>query len=291
MAATLNPTSLNNILHRVSQIANALIGDRASWGVGQLENSILENAPEFGARLAVADLENYCTGLGDLETIAVFAPAVVNLRGATSINTVLANTFSDLFSRINNIIAQMGIGSGVNNLESYLSYHNYGAGGTNLVIQSPAIRRIQEALGVTVNKGNYTFVHGAYWDQFLAMRTFAALTAGTPVDQTKYSGGFGYLFSKVYASTIASGAITVTGTQWNPADQTFSTGKTWVSSGALTGTGIIADLIPGGGSPASTNARLVDISAITGVTAGNTIYAGVAQDASQLFMGGTLWTE
>lgn len=261
MAATILTTEINPFLDYSAALTKDLI-----TGYGQLLNNPINGLPASGARQDAASMEAlFIASFADLEAINTLGPSIYQMRGQTSHVQAIANTFSDLFSRLGQIAQGMGLSSTVVTLDSWFSYYNVGAGGTNLALQNPHIRYIMECIGLTPSKANFCY---PVFTNHIGTQTGAVFTAGTKtVDTTKYVGGVPKL--KFITRTSDNAVVTVTGECWDPATQTIQTGKTWVTAGAFTAALEEQNLVSGGGSPAPANALMTKATAMSGINAGN----------------------
>ena len=208
----------------------------------------------------------------DLPSISIEAQPVINLGNSIGDAAKLANDFSDIFSRLSAIVQGLGIAN-VITLEQFLTYSNVQAGGFWNALQHPGIRAIQSALNAAdIKRWNYYYpVFGSTW---LGKYTGGAFVANNIViDQTSYVGGL----PTVVVSAYAGGPYTleITGTQYDPATDAFTAGKTWQATINAAGTYIAA---PAGGAPASANSLIVAVSNITGVPVANTLQVGTSRN-------------
>jgi hypothetical protein len=192
-----------------------------------------------------------------------------------------------LLIKLENAIRALGL-TGVTSLDTYLTYYNYGAGGTNTALQSPYFREVYYRW-----KGGYPTARNLYFEILQGaafggttftngLRKLVVGTGQTPGDSisTNYAGGRPYVNCTVFNG--ASDTVTVTGTEYNPATGTRTAGKTWTAT--VAGIGTVA-LASGGGNAASANALLVavsDLAAGANITAGSTIFAESWKPASRL---------
>lgn len=178
--------------------------------------------------------------------------------------------------------------TGVNSLDQFLTYYNYGSGGTNTGLQSqyfrelfyqwknayPTARNLYFELLQGASFGGTTFTNG-----LRKLLVGTGETAGDSIS-TDYAGGVPYLKVSGFAGT--SGTVTVTGTQYDPATGTRTAGKTWTVT--VTGNGNFA-LASGGGTPASANALICAVSGISAagsITASTLIYAEAWKPSGRL---------
>lgn len=265
MAATINYSQMNLILDSCEGIASIIL---PAFGQ-RIDDDPILNWGENGVALRQKEFEvAFLTDIDDLEATNALGPSIYQLRGSSKPETVVANYFSDLFSRLGQITQGMAVASNVITLDQWLAYYNYGGGGANLAIQSPYVRYIMECLGLSASAGNFGFpVYSG--GNHVGSQTGGVFTPGTKVvDTTKYVGGSPRL--KLYTYSSNNGAVEVTGECWDPATQSILTGKTWVTTGG-TFTAALEErsLIPGGATPAPANALLTKATAMSGVNAGN----------------------
>lgn len=226
--------------------------------------------------------ETLTTGLWtDLSAINAMAQSVLNLRNTNTLAVRVANDTADLFSRLNALATQQGLGSTVLNLDTWLQYFNTGAGGPLACLCHPAVRFAMESVNLQASRENFFFPVN-FLDGHIGSINGAAYSAGTiTVDQAKYVGGQGWARMATFAAS--QGAITVTGTAWDPATKTFLTGRTWVSTGGnFTAVNTLRQLIPGGPTPAPAQSLLVATSGISAVTAGNRIDVYLRDPAARI---------
>lgn len=265
MAAFFNTSELNSILDYSELIAKAIL-----FAYGQrLDNDPIAGWGDGGIALNQFDLENaFLTNTLDLEFSNAIGPALYQLRAQSTASVAAANYFSDLFSRIGQVIQGMAVGPNVIALDQYLTYYNVGAGGTNQALQSPYVRWVMESLGMNPNRANFCYV--AYTaGNHVGAQIGGVFSAGSKtVDTAKFVGGMPRLKFATFDSN--NGAVTVTGECWNPATQAIEVGKTWITTGG-TFTAALEErvLIPGGASPAPANALMTKATAMGGVNAGN----------------------
>lgn len=279
MAATFTPSELNGTLDYVGNIAHDLL---IAYGQRTAGDPIA-TWPASGAGLEEKNLEdNFLANYADLEASNLLGPSIYQLRGQMSHVAVLANTFSDLFSRLGQATQGMAVGPNVITLDQWLAYYNVGVGGTNTALQGPYLRYVMECLGMNPNRANFCYV--AYSAGLhVGSQTGAVFTVGTrTVDTAKYVGGSPKLKFVTFSSN--NGAVEVTGEGWDPATQSIVAGKTWVTTGGtFTAALEERDLIPGGASPAPANALLTKATAMTGVNAGNRFDVRLYAPAGRVF--------
>lgn len=277
----LSATKVNKFLDELSRMYALALGG-SSYGIGSTGDT--DRAAD-----AAADLETYLAGLGDSAMQLALTRAVQATTAAMDAATLIGSKTRSVYNGLNGQVRALGI-TGVRTLDAYLSYLNYGVGGTNTALQCPYFRELFAAWsnGTNPTKYNLYFVvkAGTVFDGVTytnALRKWVVTgagtgtaTAGTAVPNDgggtpvyEYAGGVPYL---AVSGLTGSGVVTVTGTQYDPATQTYTAGKTWTATVSADGDAALAS---GGGSAASANALIVAVSAISaaaGITAG-TIYA------------------
>lgn len=266
--------------HLARAYARALgVAGSTSYGIG-------DAAATDRAQGAAEDLLAAIIATGDVSVMAgangLLDPAT---RWTTSLTAVKIARNSEIMSRLQRQVAALGL-TGVATLDQYLTYYNYGAGGTNTALQSPYWRALHYewcARYPTARNLYFLITSGSSFDGTTYLNGLRRLVVGTGQTaggsiSTDYAGGVPY----VLASTITgSGLVTVTGTEYNPATGSRTAGKTWTAT--VTGNGAFA-LASGGGTPASANALIVavsDITAAAGITVG-TIIAEARAPAGRL---------
>lgn len=265
MPATFANSELNALLDLVELSASGIVLAYGNRNVGDP----IPGWTDGGIAKTQKDMEAaFLANTLDLEFSNAMGPPIFQLRGASRSPVVVSNYFSDLFSRLGQVVQGMAVAANVVNIDQYLTHYNTGAGGTNQVLQSPYVRFVMESLAMSPSLGNYLYV--AYSPgNHVGSQTGGAFTAGTrTVDTAKYVGGRPRL--KLVTHSTDNGVVTVTGECWNPATKAVETGKTWVTTGGgFTVALEERDLVPGGGSPAPANALMTRATAMSGVNAGN----------------------
>jgi hypothetical protein len=256
--------------HIARGYARQLGGD--SYGTGELGDA-------DRAAGAVADLMAAVLATADASILVGTASVpgmltdVANWQTATS--AIKQSTPRAILNRIEKQVRALGL-SGVNSLDQFLTYYNYGVGGTNTALQSPYFREIfrnWKNAYPTARNLYFEVLQGGEFDGTTFANALRSLLVGTGQTagasiSTDYAGGVPYL--KVLNFAGASDTVTVTGTQYDPATGTRTAGKTWTAT--------VDDnddfaLAAGGATPASANAL---------ICAGSGIVAGASITASTL---------
>ncbi len=262
--------------------ARALGG--SSYGIG-------ESGDTDRAQGAAADLETAVMATADSSILVGTAtvPGILADVSAwkTSMSAKKVSVPRSVLNRIEKQVRALNL-TGVNSLDQFLTYYNYGSGGTNTGLQSqyfrilfyqwknayPTARNLYFELLQGASFGGTTFTNG-----LRKLLVGTGETAGDSIS-TDYAGGVPYLKVSGFAGT--SGTVTVTGTQYDPATGTRTAGKTWTAT--VTGNGNFA-LASGGGTSASANALLCAVSGISAagsITAPTLIYAETWKPSGRL---------
>lgn len=224
-------------------------------------------SPGYGAKLYVDALKTTVDGLAVTPTLDLGAAVntVVTRGGATG---YAIHTLTDFLVRLDRHCRRRSEVSGVTSLDDYLTYLNITHATKWQCLFDPNYRDLFFAIrGTYPSPENLYFevISPTYANGLRKLVIGTGQTAGASVTTTSYCGGFPKI--TVSGSTGAD-TVTVTGTQYNPATNTATAGKTWTA--AVTGDGTVA-LVSGGGTPADTDAL---ITACSGITAGGSLSAG-----------------
>lgn len=263
----LTTAQLNRILDEIVRAYAVALGEAGSstYGIGTLNGT--DRAAD-----AWTDLTAYLAGVGDLALQASLGPSVTAFRARLAAKLMMAPR--SVLAKLDAEIRALGI-AGVSGIESYLTYYNYGSGGTNAALQSPYWRELFNGWKGGTNypnarnlyfimKEGTAFGGTTYANGLRKLVVGTGETAGGTVP-TDYAGGVPYL--KV-TGLSGSGVVTVTGTEYNPATGARVAAKTWTAT--VSSNGDVA-LASGGGSAASANALIV---AVSGISAAGGISAG-----------------
>lgn len=224
-------------------------------------------SPSYGAKLYADAMKTTVDGLAVTPTLDLGAAInqVVARSGATA---YAAYVLRDWLTKLDRHCRRRSEVAGVTSLDDYLTYLNVTHATKWQALYDPNWRDLYYAV-----RGTYPSPENMYFE--IISPTYAnglrklvigtGETAGASVTTTSYAGGFPKI--TVSGSTGAD-TVTVTGTQYNPATNTATAGKTWTA--AVTGDGTVA-LAAGGGTPADTDAL---IAACSGITAGGSLSAG-----------------
>lgn len=267
----LSTSNVNLIIDHLCRVyARALgVAGSTSYGIG-------DAAATDRAQGSAEDLLAALIATGDTAILAgangLLDPAT---RWTTSLTAVKIARNSEIMSRLQRQVAALGL-TGVATLDQYLTYYNYGAGGTNTALQSPYWRALHYewcARYPTARNLYFAILSGGsfegttYANGLRKLIVGTGQTAGASVS-TDYAGGVPHVLA---SGTSGSGLVTVTGTEYNPATGTRTAGKTWTATVNANGAFALAS---GGATPASANALIVavsDITAAAGLTAGTVV--------------------
>lgn len=250
-------------------------------------------ASGFGAYGAAATAVTNLAAIGDLDPAIDFGRALTAFRDSMVASDRLAERMRALLAAMDRHYSRFG-GANYSSTESYLDYNNVGGGGTWTALQDRAWRTLYyamrstypaasniyfEVLQGTLSDASHLYTNG--------LGKFVASGAGTgtftkavvegslidggsttgSIDSSKYCGGAGSL--KVSGLT-GTGNVTVTGIGFDPATETVTTSKTWITS--VTANGDTVMTVGAGTAPANCLMIMVtNISIAAGISAG-TIY-------------------
>jgi hypothetical protein len=267
----LSTSNVNLIIDHLCRVyARALgVAGSTSYGIG-------DAAATDRAQGSAEDLLAALVATGDTAILAGSNGLLdVATRWTQSLTAVRVARNSEIMSRLQRQISALGL-AGVATLDQYLTYYNYGAGGTNTALQSPYWRALHfewcaryptaRNLYFAILSGG-TFEGTTYANGLRKLIVGTGQTAGASVS-TDYAGGVPHVLA---SGTSGSGLVTVTGTEYNPATGTRTAGKTWTVTVNANGAFALAS---GGATPASANALIVavsDITAAAGLTAGTVV--------------------
>lgn len=256
----------------------------SSYGTGELgdtDRAAGAAADLLAAVLATAD----ASILVGTASVPGMLTDVANWQAATS--AIKHSTPRAVLNRIEKQVRALGL-TGVNSLDQFLTYYNYGSGGTNTALQSPYFREIfrnWKNAYPTARNLYFEVLQGGEFDGTTFANALRSLLVGTGQTagasiSTDYAGGVPYL--KVSGFAGSSDTVTVTGTQYDPATGTRTTGKTWTATVNADGNFALAS---GGGTPAAANALIVAVSGIVAganITAPTLIYAEARRPSGRL---------
>lgn len=276
----ISATNVNLFLDHVSRIyARLLSTDNASaYGMGAVSSTNL-------AAGSAEDLEDAVLATADASVVNALLLASTSYK--TSLSAVKIGCPKSILAKLDKALRDLAL-TGVSSLNTYLTYYNRGAGGTNTALQSQYFRALYYNW-----RGSYPTATNLYFEllqgEIFGGVTFTnalrklvvgtGQTAGTDIS-TDYAGGVPYL--KVSAFAGASDTVTVTGTQYDPVAGTRTTGKTWTATVAANGDIALAS---GGATPASANALICAVSGIVAgasITAATTIYVEAKRPTGRL---------
>lgn len=276
----ISATNVNLFLDHISRVYARLLGvsGASSYGMGDVGDT--DRAVGSAVDLVAAVLAT-----GDVDVVNGILQKAT--RYEDSLSAVAKATPSGLLIGVENLIRELAI-SGVSTLDQFLTYYNYGAGGTNAALQSPYFRAIHYRWKLTYPTARnlyFEILQGGSFDGTTftnALRKLVVGTGETPGDSisTDYAGGVPYVNCTVFNG--ASDTVTVTGTEYNPATGTRTANKTWTAT--VAGVGRVA-LASGGATPASANALIVASSAVAAganITAGSTIFVEASKPSGRL---------
>lgn len=242
------------------------------YGLGNADGS-------FGSTLAAANVKAQLTSMTSTDFIAAIAKKASNLYVGMDGPKILARShIQPILASIDNHIRECELAAAVVDLESYLYYLNITHATKWQALMPYQWRDIYYKIKNTypdISNLYFEILQGSVYANGLRKHIVGTgNTAGDSVDTTKYAGGF----PKVIASNITgSGVVTVTGTQYNPATEAFTAGKTWTAT--VTGNGTFA-LAVGTADTDSLIAACSSIAAAAGITVG-TIYAEAHRPTSR----------
>jgi len=230
-------------------------------------------ASGWGAGGPLASLRSTLTSMAStyLEPVAALINPVLTLANGLDGGSIMAAQLQPIYSALQAHVAASGLPS-VQNIDTFLTYYNVGAGGTwQALMPGQAWALFQKWLGNAngLSPWNHYFevLTGSDYPNGLFKGTVTGPGAVNPatgfsIDSGHYAGGFPLLN---VSSLTGSGAVTVTGSAFDPVAKAISDGVTWactLAPGATSGT-----LVPGGPTPAPANSLILAASAI-GVVSG-----------------------
>ncbi len=260
--AALSATDLGTILDGICLGYAKLVGTSGSgYGLGEPDGT-------YGTADAAGDLVTAVAGMSDVNT-------QVDLLAATSAWKDSLSSIAYYAAKVRPLLGTLGkhaLSRGsYASVDAMLTFLNTGDTSKWQALAPKQWRDIHYAA-----LGSYPSAYNVYFE-VLQGSTYAnglrklvvsgaVQTAGTSIDSTKYAGGV----AKLIASGVTgSGLVTVTGTAFDPATKTTSSGVTWTVT--VTGNGTFTLAV--GTAPANSLIVAVSsISAAAGLTAG-TIYA------------------
>lgn len=258
---SISTANVNKFLDIVVQGYARALGSSAGYGIGASGAAYGTAAAATALRTAVLDTED-----AGVVTASMLSSLARWIGAMDAVKLILPRGVLDQVEKqIRGLTSPTTFAS----LDAYLSYYNYGAGGTNTALQSQYFRELYYRW-----KGAYPTARNLYFqlkqgESFGGVTFTNALrkevitggvgveTAGTDIS-ANYAGGVPYLRVSGFAGTTDT--VTVTGTQYDPATGTRTATKTWTVS--VTGDGTFA-LASGGGNAASANALICIVSAIS----------------------------
>lgn len=268
---SISATNVNRFLDHICQGYARAIGSSAGFGIGTTGGT-------WGTEKASTDLQAQVLDTEDATVVGgLLAPVQ---RFVASLNPVVIACPKAVLYNMEAQIKALTSPTSFASLDAFLTYYNYGAGGTNTALQNQYFRALYRqwkgAYPTARNlyfelKQGQTFVEatksGSVWTFTPTTFTNAlrkeVITAGVGVEtagtdiSTNYAGGVPYLNVSGFAGTTDT--VTVTGTQYDPATGTRTATKTWTVS--VTGDETFA-LASGGGNAASADALICAVSAI-----------------------------
>ena len=274
MAVTIiNDTAFTEYLDGIVRIYQRAMGGVATdYGIGVSGGS-------YGAANHVADVINAVsdaivdasTPSDGIDAVAALGSTAQGLKTSVDITAFVKLALADPVSSLQSHVASAQI-AGAATIDSFLTLRNTGEAGKWKILMPPAFGDLWTRLfGETISVNNLWFeiTQGSTYTNALGKLVVGTgFTAGTSVDTTKYAGGFPFI---VASGLTGTGTVTVTGTAYDPATRTTSTGKTWTF--ALTTNGTF-ELVPGGSNAAPTDSLIVACSgvAVTGGISAGTLY-------------------
>lgn len=254
-------TLLNQFLDIECRVYARLLASGQSYGIG----TTTDTDKAYGA---ADDQVDAVIASADSDVIAALSTKAVRRRNALTAIKVSINRA--LLNGTEGLVRALTSPTTFASLDAYLTYYNYGSGGTNTALQSPYFRDLYSEWknGATPTARNYYYectaglnfkgtTHTNALRKIVVTASTPASTAGDTIS-TDYAGGIPKITVSGFAG--ASDTVTVTGTQYDPATGTRTAGKTWTAT--VSGNGTVA-LSSGGGTPASANALICAVSAIS----------------------------
>lgn len=264
----------------ISDVDLNLVIDYACQGYMRMYGNSASNygiAPKgsaYAAAFSSGEVLTTILATADVDVVSTMLSGAQAAYNGTDSLAVASGLYSTLFAQLLTHISTLSSPQS-RTLDAYLTTLNVTGATKWQALQSPAFYDLYPKFynGVTPSIWNTYFqiVQGGAWKGTTYTNALAkfivgtGLTVGTPVDGTKYAGGFPFL--NVTAIT-GTDLVTVTGTAYNPATQTAIPGSTWTATPVSTGA--IA-LTPAGTQPAPANSL---IQAVTNIVCGAGISAG-----------------
>lgn len=255
-----------------SAYVRALGTSAAAYGLG-------EDGDTYGAADALADMTAFVQETADLEVISALGQPCLNLEANLTAARVCGEKMESFLSSLNGHFRRQA-SANYSSLETFLKYVNTGTNPDWQALMPKEWRTIYNAIrGGT----NYPGVYNLYFE-VLQGSTYAnalrskvvggAETAGASVDSTKYAGGIPSLLVSGFAGS--SDTVTVTGTFYDPATRTTSSGVT--ATFTVNGNGRFYRVA----GTAATDALIIACSSITigaSITASTTVYVEAERPA------------
>lgn len=279
--ALISAAAVNSVLDMAVQFSLRAIGTSpAGVGLGR-------SGSGWGAAGSAASLREAVRGIADAGIVADLIRPAVSLAQTTDGVAMAVRRLEPMLNALERHVRLNREDPDLTTLDAYLDHLNTGGSTKWLGLQAPHWREVatswRSGLAPLATNVYFEVLEGSAYPSGLgALTVGAGFTPGATIDASLYAGGFPWI---KWSGASGSGTITVTGTARNPATREVATGRTWTAS--LSGaTGQLA-LIPGGPSPAPTDALIVAVSGITadgGVTAG-TILVEARRPAGRPLLG------
>jgi hypothetical protein len=225
----LSTANLVTILDELIYANAQMDGDGATYGIG-------ETGDAWGAQDSIADAIAVITGSADEDVQSDLVGAFRSLATKCTASQVTKTQFRGVLGALNRHLLREGSGN-FTDIESALDYLNVGTGTKWQSLMHPRWRTIWNLF-----KGGSTYPsrHNLYFEVLASVYANGlrklvvgtGQTAGQDI-ASSYAGGFPKLLVSGFAGT--SGVVTVTGTEYNPATEVATAGKTWTAT--VTGDG------------------------------------------------------
>lgn len=264
--AELTVSDLNALLDEVGKAYLRTIGTSAS------ANGVGEPGDSYGAAGAIGTARSNVAAIADPDVSADILPGLNQAKTNLSAKKLFAASLRAIKARLD-LHARTWGGTTYSSLLGRLTYLNITHATKWQALQDGRWRSAWvEAFGSNSTPENWYFevLQGSTYANGLRKSVVTGSgtdteTAGQDIDGTLYAGGFAYI---VVSGLTGSGVVTVTGTAYDPATNTYTTGKTWTYT--VSGNGTFALAV--GTAPA--NSLILAVSSVAvaaGISAG-TIY-------------------
>lgn len=246
--------SLNKVMDKLVSAYKRADGTSVSgYGLG-------EDGDTYGTADALSDMTAFIQETADLEVITALGQKALNLEASLTALKVCAEKMLPFKSVLDAHFRRQQNAS-YSTLETFLQYYNTGGGGTWQVLQNPEWRDLyNNMMGGSRYPEEYNLffevLQGSTYANAIRSKVVGGSeTAGATIDSTKYAGGIPSLLVSSFAGT--SDTVTVTGTFYDPATKTTSSGVT--ATFTVTGNGKFYRVA----GTAASNALIISASSIT----------------------------